>query len=78
MLRLRLAADLKVLLCLAVAALALPVLMTTAAPQETQAFVLVYFLGLGFLLDELVGLVIPKLGAESSTIPGHSLGDHPR
>ena len=41
-----------VMLCVAVAALGLPVLFTTAAGLETQAFVMVYFLGVAFLLDE--------------------------
>ena len=37
---------------MAVAALGLPVLFTTAGGLETQAFVVVYFLGVAFLLDE--------------------------
>jgi hypothetical protein len=48
----RLAPALLVLLCVAIAALGLPVLFTTAAGLETQAFVVVYFLGVAFLLDE--------------------------
>ena len=48
----RLAPALFVMLCVAVAALGLPVLFTTAGGLETQAFVVVYFLGLAFLLDE--------------------------
>lgn len=48
----RLGPALFVLLCVAVAALGLPVLFTTAAGIETQAFVVVYFLGVAFLLDE--------------------------
>jgi hypothetical protein len=48
----RLAPAAFVLLCVAVAALGLPVLFTTAAGVETQAFVVVYFLGVAFLLDE--------------------------
>jgi len=39
---------------LAVAALALPVIVTTAGGIETQAFVLVYYLGLGFAIDTFV------------------------
>ena len=39
---------------LAVAALALPVIVTTAGGIETQAFVLVYYLGLGFAVDAFV------------------------
>jgi hypothetical protein len=41
-----------VMLCVAVAASSLPVLFTTAAGLETQAFVMVYLLGVAFLLDE--------------------------
>jgi len=48
----RLGPVLLVMLCVAVAALSLPVLFTTAAGLETQAFVMVYFLGVAFLLDE--------------------------
>ena len=48
----RLAPALFVLLCVAVAALGLPVLFTTAAGLETQAFVVAYFLGVAFVLDE--------------------------
>jgi hypothetical protein len=39
---------------LAVAALGLPVIVTTAGAIETQAFVLVYYLGLGFVIDAIV------------------------
>ena len=48
----RLGPVLFVMLCVAVAALSLPVLFTTAAGLETQAFVMVYFLGVAFLIDE--------------------------
>jgi hypothetical protein len=48
----RLGPVLLVMLCVAVAALSLPVLFTTAAGLETQAFVMVYFLGVAFLIDE--------------------------
>ena len=48
----RLGPALFVMLCMAVAALSLPVLFTTAGGLETQAFVTVYFLGVAFLLDE--------------------------
>jgi hypothetical protein len=47
-----LAAPFFVMLCVAVAALGLPVLFTTAGGLETQAFVIVYFLGVAFLVDE--------------------------
>jgi hypothetical protein len=48
------AGPLGLLAALAGAALALPVLITTAGAFETQAFVLVYLLGAAFLLDEVV------------------------
>ena len=48
----RLAPALLVMLCGAGAALGLPVLFTTAGGLETQAFVIVYFLGVAFLVDE--------------------------
>jgi hypothetical protein len=44
--------ELLVVLCLATAALGLPVIVTTAAPQETQAIILAYFLAFGFLMGE--------------------------
>jgi hypothetical protein len=50
---LRRGAPLLVMAALALATLSLPVLMSTAAAQETQAFALTYLLGLVFLLDEL-------------------------
>jgi hypothetical protein len=43
-----------VVLCMAVAGLGLPLLFTTAAGLETQAFAIVYFLGFAFLVDETV------------------------
>jgi hypothetical protein len=43
-----------VVLCTAVAGLGLPLLFTTAAGLETQAFAIVYFLGFAFLVDETV------------------------
>lgn len=48
----RLSALLTVLLCVALAALPVPVLISTAGGQDTQAFVFVYFLGFAFLLEE--------------------------
>jgi hypothetical protein len=45
----RLEERLSLILTVAAATLALPVLMTTAAGMETEAFVFVHFLGLGFL-----------------------------
>lgn len=48
--------PLLVLLCLALAALGLPVLVTTAAAFETQAFALVYLVGFGFFLEEAARL----------------------
>jgi hypothetical protein len=50
----RLGPALFVVLCTAVAGLGLPVLFTTAAGLETQAFAIVYFLGFAFLVDEAV------------------------
>jgi len=41
-----------VLACVALGAIGLPVLFTTASGLETEAFVVVYFLGFAFLLDE--------------------------
>jgi hypothetical protein len=46
-------ACLLVLAFVTVATLPLPVLVSTAAAQETQAFAFVYLLGLAFLADEL-------------------------
>ena len=48
----RLAPALFVMLCVAGAAFGLPVLFTTAGGLETQSFVMVYFLGVAFLVDE--------------------------
>lgn len=56
----RMGKDLMVVLCLAVAALGLPVAITTSAAQETQAFTLAYLLGFGFLLEEVCRLVLPR------------------
>jgi hypothetical protein len=47
-------ASLKVIGCVALAALGLPVAITTASAVETEAFVIVYYLGLAFLLDSLL------------------------
>jgi hypothetical protein len=44
--------SLKLLACVALAALPVPVLISTAGGQDTEAFVLVYFLGFAFLVDE--------------------------
>jgi hypothetical protein len=41
--------------CVSASAATQPVLVTTASGHETQAFVLVYFLGFAFLVEELVG-----------------------
>jgi hypothetical protein len=45
-----------VLLCVAVGTCALPVLVTTASGPETQAFSVVYWLGLGFACEELAAV----------------------
>jgi hypothetical protein len=50
---LRRGGPLLVMAAVALATLALPVSMSTAAGQETQAFALTYLLGLAFLVDEL-------------------------
>jgi hypothetical protein len=50
----RIGQCLAVLLCTAVAGLALPVLVTTSGGFETQAFAVVYLLGFGFLLEAAV------------------------
>jgi len=46
-------ASLKVTGCVALGALGLPLAITTASAIETEAFVIVYYLGLAFLLDSL-------------------------
>jgi hypothetical protein len=51
----RLRPALTVLATLAVGGLCFPVFVTTAGGLETQAFAVVYFLGLAFLLDEAQG-----------------------
>jgi hypothetical protein len=48
--------TLLVLACLSLATLTLPVLVTTAGAQETQALVLVLYLGVGFLAELLVAV----------------------
>jgi hypothetical protein len=53
LLGLRRRGPLGVMGAVALATLALPVLMSTAAGQETQAFALAYLLGLAFVADEL-------------------------
>lgn len=59
---------LRLLGCLTLAALAAPVLITTASALETQAFGLVCFLGLGLCLDEvLFGLRSRTSGATSGS-----------
>jgi len=49
----RATASLGLLGCVAAAAVLVPVLVTTAGAQETQAFALVYALGLALLLEEV-------------------------
>src|SRR5262249_26297513 len=49
--------GLGVALCLAASALMIPVLFTTASALETQAFVLVYFLGFAFLAEAAVARI---------------------
>lgn len=47
--------GLLLLLTMALATLPLPVLISTAGGQETQAFALTYFLGFGLLVERLLG-----------------------
>ncbi len=54
--RLRIGGAARMLLVLAAATLPLPILITTAGGQETQAFALVYMLGAAFLVEELFRL----------------------
>ena len=54
--RLRIGGAARMLLVLAAATLPLPILITTAGGQETQAFALVYMLGAAFLMEELFRL----------------------
>jgi len=67
-----------VILCASIGALALPVLLTTAAGIETQAFAFVCFLALAFLVQEFVGLArmgvakVLGLGAERSASSGRN------
>lgn len=64
---------------LALAVLALPVLVTTASGTEPQAFVLVLYLGCGYLLDELTRAVRHRRAAAAQD-PGPARGEvlHPR
>ena len=56
-----LARSLIALSCPAVGALGAPVLISTASALETQAFALIYALGLGLLLDTALRLARPRL-----------------
>jgi hypothetical protein len=49
--------DVRVLAIVALGLGAMPVLVSTASALETQAFVLVYFLGFAFLMEELASRV---------------------
>jgi len=57
---LRISRFASVMLCVALAALPLPVLVTTAAGMETEAFAFVHFLGLSFLIHEGAMWVLGK------------------
>lgn len=59
-LRARLAGELGLLACLAVATLPIPVLISTCPAFETQAFAFVYFAGLAFAAEEAVRLVAAR------------------
>jgi hypothetical protein len=52
--RQRVARSLVVVLCCALGSIVAPVLVTTGSAAETQAFVLAYLLGFGFLAEELL------------------------
>jgi hypothetical protein len=54
---------LSLILALAAATLALPVLMTTAAGMETQTFVLVHFLSFSFLVQAAADWAVERLSA---------------
>lgn len=58
-------AALRVVACVAAAAVTLPVLITTAGGQETEAFALIYLLSAAFLADEAV-----TRRAASASVPG--------
>ena len=58
------------LACVAVSAATQPVLVTTASGLETQAFVLVYFLGFAFLVEEAARrAVLLRRGADRASPP---------
>jgi hypothetical protein len=55
--------DLRVMGCAAVAALPVPVLLTTAGGAEPQAFAIVYFLGAAFAAEALVRAAVARFRA---------------
>jgi peptidoglycan/LPS O-acetylase OafA/YrhL len=60
---------------LAVAAIAMPIAITTAGAIETQAFMLVYVLAAAFVLDAIVRAHERRLAGASNTTAGPPLGD---
>jgi hypothetical protein len=68
--RLRLRSYAVVLGVLALATLPVPVLVSTAAGMETQAFGFVYFLGLAFLNQEAVTWARERFGRRESDTSG--------
>ena len=67
-------AELAVLGCLALGALPLPVLITTAGGQEPQAIALAYLLGLAGLFEVGAGLLAPLTAAVLPARDGPRLG----
>jgi hypothetical protein len=59
-----------VLLFPAAAALAMPVVMTTAAPQETQAFAIVYLAAWGFVAEEVCRAAV-RIRGRSTAVSLH-------
>ena len=57
-----------VLACPVVAALGVPILVSTAGALETQAFALVYFLGMGFFLQEVSRGVVAMMTSSSKPL----------
>ena len=61
----------------AAATVFVPVIISTASGQETQAFALVYFLGLAFAMEAMAREAMERFAAqarESGAGPGHAVG----
>lgn len=67
--RRHLARSLAALSCPAVGALGVPVLVSTASALETQAFAVIYFMGLGLLLDNATRMALAVRRRRRSTLP---------